>query len=388
MPTQQANPGNSLLKMLTDMPLQNIGNNIDYDKLMQVNQSQPPALIIPDEQQLAALRQWGTPSDLWQASEGKRWGAVENLGKFGLNTLLDFLPGIGDIKSAQEAITGTQPMLEGVPGIDNKLDLLGRITAGLGALPFIPNMAGVMKKAPLSFDGMVKSAGKNIEGKGGFNEMVKKARTGEANITTVEPGKPVGGVDFELYAPKKWEDSFYHPDMGKGGGYRVQGKSTTEWAMYNGDGELVRNDPSVSPEQLEKWNSAVKKAKTSHLNDLPNNIYFRFGNVPKGGTSKDYSSGKTEKGLSVYNAKKDLLTDTVWPDLNDGALPAAAIMRGAENAPVYLVTGRKVSIGTDGEPVIRNVSVIGKLKLHPDKNITGFTIDLPNPSRLPESGKK
>jgi len=161
MPTQQSKAGEMLLRKLASMPLDALGTNPSPNVLQ------------------------GTFGDFSYVPPPPS----EMMPKLG-SMILDFIPGLGDIKSGQEAIMG-QDLITG-----DKLENWQRWLAGAGALPFIPNMAGMLKKAPLSFDGMVKSAGKNIEGKGGFNEMVEKARTGETDITTAKPGKAEGGKLF------------------------------------------------------------------------------------------------------------------------------------------------------------------------------------------------
>ncbi len=57
------------------------------------------------------------------------------------NTVMDFLPGIGDVKSAQEAITGTS--------LVNQEDISKWWERGLsavGALPLVPSLAGIIAK--------------------------------------------------------------------------------------------------------------------------------------------------------------------------------------------------------------------------------------------------
>lgn len=149
---------------------------------------QPGTLVVNDPEQLARMQQWGSPGDIWQASKGKRWDVAKNMGRLAINTGLDFLPGIGDVKSAQEAITGTLPMLEGLPGVESKLTGGERAVAALGALPFVPNMLGILKKTP---------------DLGTISTMAKK---GEGRIPAT-PGKAESGVWDESLYPKKWPNS-------------------------------------------------------------------------------------------------------------------------------------------------------------------------------------
>ncbi|MEN6423328.1 MAG: hypothetical protein ABFD76_15420 [Smithella sp.] len=224
----------------------------------------------------------------------------------------------------------------------------------------------------------------------GNNIPAKETTTPEAGKININNN---AGGRFEISHPQKREDNGFSVGMNeKMGGYRIDGKDsrgkyTTEWAAWDHNGKLIKADKQVTPEKLEAWQRAIDKAKNSWVNGLPDNIYIRYGDLPKG-SSIDYSTGKREKGLSVFNADKNFLNDSVAPNLS-GALPAAAVMRAAEKSSVYLVKGRRVGTGTDGEPVIKRVEIIGRLRPHPDESVAGFVLEPnPNPSRSPMGKKK
>lgn len=190
---------------------------------------------------------------------------------------------------------------------------------------------------------------------------------------------PTKTPEFKIYNPKKREDDFYHPDMGKKGGYRINGQEN-KWAIYSSDGELKnmgKGDISPSQEELKEWQNAINKAKNSWLNKTPEKVYIRFGDIPSEGVSRHWETGAKEKGISVYTAKKDIATDSVNLDGSAGRngypeIPAAAYLRMSQGAPVYLVEGRRVGFGSDNEPVLKDVKIIHRLQIHPDNNIDGF----------------
>lgn len=192
----------------------------------------------------------------------------------------------------------------------------------------------------------------------------EKARTADAGTKK----------DFTIYNPQKLSDSFYNNKMGKKGGFRVNSETDSAWAMFDINGKLITaGEGSSSPgDRMVEWEMAVKKAMLSPLNQLPNNIFIRFGDIPKGSISKNWSSGAKEKGISVYGVKKDLNTDTVWFD-GRGEV-GAALMSLAQGRKIYLVSGDVVGRGTDGEPVIKNAKMISQLDFHPDEKVDGFIL--------------
>ena len=207
-------------------------------------------------------------------------------------------------------------------------------------------------------------------------------KSGKGDITTVQTPQPEGGTP-QIFSTLKPGDSFYNPDFGKG--YRFFSDTGGRWAHFNLNGKLVAKGERLnapSDTELNHWIEKAKNLNGSWLNDIPNNIFLRFGDLPKGGVSKDWSSGRVEKGVSVYSAKKDFVNNSIW--FGENSLPGAALIRASEDAPVYLVTGKKVGIGTDGEPVLKNVEILHKLKFNSD-SAPGFSPF--NPSSSPEEGE-
>ncbi len=106
MPTQQSK-GELLLERLASMPINAIGSPMQSAPGVDPNYVPPPA------------------SETWKKA---------------LSMGIDFLPGPGDVKAAQEAITG-QNLITG-----DQLAWWERGLAGAGALPFLPNVAGIMRE--------------------------------------------------------------------------------------------------------------------------------------------------------------------------------------------------------------------------------------------------
>lgn len=161
---------------------------VQYDQLGRLV-PQPQVLTIARPEELERLQAYGpleAAQDVWNAPPDVKLQAGKNLGRLVGNTALDFLPGIGDLKSAQEAITGTQPMLEGVPGVESHLTIPERIGAGIGALPFVPNVVGMMK---------------GIKGGGKLIDAAKTIGKGEGRIPTAIPEKAEGGTFPEVIGP-------------------------------------------------------------------------------------------------------------------------------------------------------------------------------------------
>ena len=90
------------------------------------------------------------------------------------------------------------------------------------------------------------------------------------------------------------------------------------------------------------------------------NVYLRIGDWnPDRPYSKNWARGTLEKGLSVYD-----LGDDGLPVAPTGSEWAEQDMRERlhSDEPKYLVTGRRVGTGHDGEPLLRDPKVIGEWK--------------------------
>jgi hypothetical protein len=159
------------------------------------------------------------------------------------------------------------------------------------------------------------------------------------------------------------------------GKFRIS--SGSHWAAYSEAGELVANgsDWTCKPTDTEliEWAAVAQRVAqmmASKWAMIDHDLYIRFGNLPKGGRSRNYATGTIEAGVSVFEARYNLLTGAV--ELAGGALAGAAIMAafGAYGDTVLLVTGQYAGVGSDGEPVLRNVKTLAQLSY--DESKGGF----------------
>jgi len=95
-------------------------------------------------------------------------------------------------------------------------------------------------------------------------------------------------------------------------------------------------------------------------------FYIRFGDVPEGERSEGYILGESfqEMGVSVYDADWD--KNFLWWDLNlpggeSGPGTMASLLGG--DRPIYLVQGKQVGEGADGEPLLRDVKTVKRLNV-------------------------
>lgn len=105
------------------------------------------------------------------------------------------------------------------------------------------------------------------------------------------------------------------------------------------------------------------KARVYVDNQIKNlkKIYIRAGDLPKSGKSKNFSTEKLEKGISVYEAvvyKGDIIP--ILPRYDKINLVDIDILF---DRPIYIVKGEKVGTGSIGEPVLKNVKLLEKIKI-------------------------
>lgn len=95
--------------------------------------------------------------------------------------------------------------------------------------------------------------------------------------------------------------------------------------------------------------------------DLTQPVYIRFGELPAGGRSRNHATGQLEAGISCYRARRRV--DGGYELVSSG-LPYAAIAAamGAYGNTVLLIAGEECGRGSDGEPVLRDVQVLGRLR--------------------------
>ena len=85
--------------------------------------------------------------------------------------------------------------------------------------------------------------------------------------------------------------------------------------------------------------------------------YLRIGEWHPSETSRNYSLGQTEPGVSVYDLHPQTGKPVVPPEGEWAADDLRDRMRG--NEPKYIVEGEHVGVGNDGEPLLKKLKIIG-----------------------------
>ena len=105
-------------------------------------------------------------------------------------------------------------------------------------------------------------------------------------------------------------------------------------------------------------------------------LYIRFGDIPENERSGIFHAGELvnkEDGVSVYDAKIDDCGNVgvcLPLPINANTLDTFRNLVEYENRPCYLVNGDYIGKGSDNEPLIRNVSIVEKIKYR-EKNWEG-----------------
>jgi hypothetical protein len=87
--------------------------------------------------------------------------------------------------------------------------------------------------------------------------------------------------------------------------------------------------------------------------------FLRYGELPPGGHSRNHRDGTVEAGVSVYRGE-------VLPSGETRVLPTHqaqlyGALRPRTNIPLYIVTGREVGAGSDGEPVLADCRIVRRV---------------------------
>ena len=110
--------------------------------------------------------------------------------------------------------------------------------------------------------------------------------------------------------------------------------------------------PLINVEHIKTKKLYLKKEQ-EHAKKWKNgkDVFIRFGDIPKSGFSKDWSSGDKEKGVSVFRGK-------ILPSGEILPLPKTNQEMGSlltmNERPLYVIEGDVAGIGADGEPVLIN----------------------------------
>lgn len=92
------------------------------------------------------------------------------------------------------------------------------------------------------------------------------------------------------------------------------------------------------------------------MNKTQYNYFIRFGDIPDNEMSKNFLTNENELGVSVYDCviHNDKI-GLVFPNLT---YSSCVTLSGVLDRPCYLVEGDKIGIGSDGEPLIKNIKII------------------------------
>lgn len=263
--------------------------------------------------------------------------------KKALSMGIDFMPGPGDVKAAQEAITGNN-LITGEP-----LAWWERGLAGLGALPLVPSVGGILKKAGKGMDTIG-------EGK-------------KAHITPRELGKAGGEKRYwqttkldsrieELYQFGKQMRDEVGTDLWDNISNKVPGPypggnvfNSTEL-----DGHVFGNKKFEKRifANVDFGDNTQSQAFNLGFHGYPLKAVegWRYGDIPPSGRSTNYREQVTEKGISLM-----AIDDMPEPSLSAKLYEAF----NAKGKKKINVGGYFVGFGSDGEPLI-----IGARELSPN----------------------
>jgi len=111
----------------------------------------------------------------------------------------------------------------------------------------------------------------------------------------------------------------------------------------------------------------VEVNRTLNTDALPvdpdQDLYVRFGAIPDDERSWNSTDECYEDGVSVYDAEVESVppeSDAAGMFVPVGPKTLQILMLAHRNT--YLVTGDRVGMGVDGEPVLRNVGIIAELE--------------------------
>lgn len=83
--------------------------------------------------------------------------------------------------------------------------------------------------------------------------------------------------------------------------------------------------------------------------------YVRYGDLPEDGRSRNHADGIAEPGVSVFHGQ-------VLPTGEARARPTNHVlfcsMASLRDRPLYVVDGREVGTGSDGEPVLADATIV------------------------------
>ena len=86
-------------------------------------------------------------------------------------------------------------------------------------------------------------------------------------------------------------------------------------------------------------------------------VFVRFGSLPKNGVSRNFTEGRNEPGVSVFNGLK-LKNGTVFVTPETPQQIGTLLHCRAQGRKLYVATGDVNGVGSDGEPTLSNAKVL------------------------------
>ena len=93
--------------------------------------------------------------------------------------------------------------------------------------------------------------------------------------------------------------------------------------------------------------------------------YLRWGAIPPGERSYNRREGHLEPGVSVGGEVAIDADGEYWWVGKEPLISLIGRYELDSTRPIYLVTGRVVDTGSDGEPLLRHVRILARLRVGP-----------------------
>ena len=143
---------------------------------------------------------------------------------------------------------------------------------------------------------------------------------------------------------------------------KINGKPTTR--------TIYSNVLPIALKLCRKYVLSRSKFIRENKDYLDKTVYIRYGDWPEHGKSKNHlvtkETGKDvwENGLSVYHCELDIDAGhwEIELSINEDTISGTLSSLYHSNRPIYLVAGEEIGEGSDGEPLLKNVKVLKKLR--------------------------
>ncbi len=103
--------------------------------------------------------------------------------------------------------------------------------------------------------------------------------------------------------------------------------------------------------------AAIQAAEAGPEWQAAEECFVRFGDLPTSGRSRNYASGEYDAGVSVFAGRK--IGHRVRIVLNNNQL-LGTFMFDLRGRKAYIVEGRCVGVGSDGEPILQDAKIVAE----------------------------